>query len=115
MEGLDTTTATALLPAKEQSQNININLDGNSIKILKEVDPIFRDSLINIGLRMVKNTELFNTITDKKVELEDTNDMASLEEPDSEQNVITRKPKSTKQTEAPEPKPKPKSTTWDSF
>ncbi len=93
-----------------EAQNLSINLDSKSISILKKVDASFRDTIVNIGLRMVENTELFITLTgeSKNIPVEDMTSLDSLE------SNTDNKPKTTKKETKEETKHKPK-TTWDSF
>ena len=45
------------------AKNVNVSFDENSEKILKEVDEIHRNSLINIGLALASRTEYYKTLT----------------------------------------------------
>jgi len=45
------------------AKNVNVSFDDNSQKILKEVDEIHRNSLINIGLALASRTEYYKTLT----------------------------------------------------
>jgi hypothetical protein len=99
---------------KQEAKSLNISLDANSIEILKSVDAIHRDSLINVGLSLVQKTGYYKTIAGIN-DTEDLEDVASLDL-DDEGGTRSTSTKSTKkstkeETKAPE---KPK-TTWDSF
>jgi len=102
----------------EETQTMGIKLDEKSIEILKKVDAVFRDSLLNIGLRMVEKTELFNTIvgaTDTEVPVEDMASLDNLEDDNEEGNSkVSKKSKNNKQEPKEEPKKKP-TTSWDAF
>lgn len=93
-----------------ETQNIGINLDSKSVDILKKVDVIFRDSIINIGIRMVENTELFDTISGKKEA--DLSDMASLDSLIDEPKVQNKK---VKKEVVAETKAKAPTQSWDKF
>lgn len=41
----------------------SVNFDKNSTAILKQVDPIHRESVINLGIALVSKTEYFKTIS----------------------------------------------------
>jgi len=102
----------------EETQTMGIKLDEKSIEILKKVDAVFRDSLLNIGLRMVEKTELFNTIvgtTETEVPVEEMASLDSLEEDNEDTNPkIYKKSKTSKQEPKEEPKKAP-TTSWDAF
>ena len=46
-----------------EAKEIKVILEEDALKILKEVDAIHRNTLINIGLKLVQKTELFKTLT----------------------------------------------------
>jgi len=99
-----------------EAQNLGINLDQKSIDILKKVDAIHRDSLINVGLALVSKTGYYKTLAGIS-DAEDLEEVASLDvldENEDGQAVFTKKSskKSKVQEEAPTKKP---STSWDSF
>lgn len=91
-----------------EAQNLGINLDSKSIEILKAVDPTFRDTIINIGLRMVENTEFFNTIIgkSKNTPVEHMTSLSLLD--DENKKIESSKTKNIKKEEKPK-------TSWDSF
>ena len=93
-----------------ESQNLNINLDIKSIDILRKVDAIHRDSLINVGLALVEKTGYFKTLAG-------LNDSAELEEIASF-NVkldIGDNEKINKKTEEIKSVNKKPTSNWDSF
>lgn len=93
-----------------EAQNLGINLDSKSIEILKKVDASFRDTIVNIGLRMVENTEFFNTLMGKSEDVP-VEDMASLDKIEDKNTSGELKSKSKKTS----PEKKAPSTSWDSF
>ena len=94
-----------------EGTNIGINLDANSIKILKQVESIHRDSIINIGLSLVEKTGYFKTLSgaNKNADLED---VASLDVEQDEETKTTSKSNKKEATKEAAKKPK---TSWDSF
>ena len=95
-----------------EAQNLAINLDEASIDILRKVDKIHRDSLINVGLALVKQTGYYKTLAGT-ADVDDLDDVASLDiETDDEKPSKTSK--SQKKAKAEEKPSKPASS-WDSF
>ena len=96
-----------------EAQNLGINLDKKSVEILKKVDSTFRDTIVNIGLRMVENTELFLTLTGERKDT-DINDMVSLDKISDEEDKPSKvkKGKAVAVEAAPVKKP---AQSWDSF
>ncbi len=88
----------------QESKSIAINLDPKSLEILKKVDSIHRDSMINIGLALVEKTGYFKTLSGINAS-EILEDVASLDL--GGETVNTAKP-------AQEEVKKP-STSWDAF
>ena len=99
---------------KQEAKSLNISLDSKSIEILKGVDAIHRDSLINVGLALVEKTGYYKTLSGKNDTdiLEDvvSLDAASL---DGESSKDTSKDVKTIKTK--DEVPKTPATTWDSF
>lgn len=93
------------------AQNVNISLDAKSIDILRKVDAIHRDSLINVGLALVEKTGYFKTLAGVN-NTEDLDDVASL---DVESVDNTGAPKAVKKAEAVADAPKKPAQNWDSF
>lgn len=96
----------------EESKSVSINLDAKSIEVLRKVDAIHRDSVINIGLALVQKTGYYKTlagISDKDSDLED---VASL---DIEDEPGTTKTKTTKTSSQKEETPKKPAASWDAF
>ena len=86
------------------STTVQIALDESSIEILKNVDKIHRDSVINIGLALVAKTGYYKTLTGINSS-NDLTDIASLEDLNATP-IATTKPKE-KETKA--------SSSWDNF
>ena len=84
-------------------KSVSIEFDDNSLKILKNVDQIHRNSLINIGLALAARTEYYKTLTgeasgslDKVVSL-DIDSIDSIDtDKDSNQNELEPKSKTKK-------------------
>jgi len=96
-----------------EAQNLGINLDSKSIAILKEVDAVHRDSLINVGIALVSKTGYYKTLAGIS-ETEDLDEVASLDVIDGIDGSDSQKSsKKAKVDSAPAPK-KP-TTSWDSF
>jgi len=100
-----------------EAQNLGINLDSKSIEILKKVESLHRDSLINVAIALVEKTGYYRTLTGKNSEA-DLEDVASLdvEDNDEESSGSTSKPKkSSKKAAKTTPEKKAPSMSWDSF
>jgi len=98
-----------------EAQNLGINLDSKSIEILKKVDSIHRDSLINVGLALVSKTGYYKTLAGIS-ETEDLDEVASLDVIDDIDGSDSQK--SSKKSKAKvdsAPAPKKPTTSWDSF
>jgi hypothetical protein len=91
-------------------KKVEIALDDSSVEILKGVDDIHRNSIVNIGLALVSKTGYYKTLTGKS-EAEDLEDIASLDIEDEEGETKT---KSSKKKEVAKPTAKATSS-WDSF
>jgi len=92
--------------------SVSINLDEHSVKTIKKVNSIHRDSLINIGIAMVAKTPYYKTLLG--VEQEDLDEVASLDMLDEENETTTSKKSKKKEETKTEVKAKPTSS-WDSF
>jgi hypothetical protein len=90
-------------------KKVEITLDDNSVEILKKVDDIHRNSIVNVGLALVSKTGYYKTLTGKS-EADDLEEIASLDIKDEEGETKT---KSIKKKEA-KPAAKPTSS-WDAF
>jgi len=90
----------------EEQKEVQVKLDAKSTEILKEVSALHRDSIINLGLRLVQKTNYFKTLTSKEdIELASSANLSTL---DSEEVQVQE----TKQ----KPKEAPKATVgWDNF
>jgi len=83
-----------------------INFDERSKEILREVDEIHRQSLINVAIHMIAKTGYYKSLTGKDETLEDITDLAAAI---GETEV-------KKATEELKPKEQPKSTvSWNDF
>jgi hypothetical protein len=87
---------------------VQVTLDNNSVAVLKGVDNIHRDSIINVGLALVSKTGYYKTLSGKQ-ESDNLDETASLEVQGQESDKVPV-PKN-KET----PKSKPKNTSWDAF
>jgi hypothetical protein len=87
---------------------VQVTLDDSSVAVLKGVDKIHRDSIINVGLALVSKTGYYKTLSGKQ-DSDDLDDTASLEVQGQESDKDT----SSKKKETS--KSKPKSTSWDAF
>jgi len=100
-----------------EAQNLSINLDANSINILKKVDAIHRDSLINVGLALVSKTGYYKTLTgiadSTNEKLDEVTSLEVLDE-DGDKPVSKKASKKAKAQEAEAPAKKPASS-WDAF
>lgn len=86
---------------------MDVQFDENSKTILKKVDVIHRDSLINVALAIVANTQYYKTLTgETTTKIASVASLSSLDE-------LEEEAKSTK----PEVKPTPSKavTSWDNF
>jgi len=96
-----------------EAQNLGINLDTKSIEILKAVDSIHRDSLINVGLSLVSKTGYYKTLTGKVPDdLEDVASLDVIEDEDSQTSSTKAIKKSNKKDNSAPAKP---AANWDSF
>jgi len=98
-----------------EAQNLGINLDSKSIEILKKVDSIHRDSLINVGLALVAKTGYYKTLAGIS-DVEDLEEVASLDvlDEDGDRPISKKASKKAKAQEVEAPTKKP-STSWDTF
>ncbi|MEA1973165.1 MAG: hypothetical protein U9N34_07730 [Candidatus Cloacimonadota bacterium] len=99
-----------------EAQNLGINLDSKSIEILKKVESLHRDSLINVAIALVEKTGYYRTLTGKNTEA-DLEDVASLdvEDTDEDSGTTSTSSKSKKSAKKAAPEKKAPSTSWDSF
>jgi len=58
-------------------KEVKIKLDDKSLEILKEIDTIHRESIINFGIRLASQTEYFKIL---KGEVEKVEDIVSINE-----------------------------------
>jgi len=94
------------------SKQISLTLDDSSIEILTEVDSIHRDSLVNIGLQLVKKTGYYKTLSGKQ-KSEELEDIASLDTQDEDRDEGDKKKnKSNKSSKQPKQSSAP---SWDAF
>jgi hypothetical protein len=96
-----------------EAQNLRINLDGKSIEILKKVDSIHRDSLINVGLAIVTKTGYYKTLAGiSEAEVKELEDVASLDVLDGDGDKSSKKLKVEEQSKKPPKKPV---SSWDTL
>ena len=87
-------------------KKIETMFSDKSLDILKEVDSIYRDSIINLGLSLVSKTDLYKTITGKGGDnLEEVTGLDILDE----EKIVESK---SQIVETPVQKP---TTSWDEF
>jgi hypothetical protein len=58
-------------------KEVKIKLDDKSLEILKEIDPIHRESVINFGIRLASQTEYFKIL---KGEVEEAENIVAINE-----------------------------------
>jgi len=97
-----------------EAQNLGINLDSKSIEILKKVDSIHRDSLINVGLALVAKTGYYKTLAGIS-DAEDLEEVASLDVLDEDGDRPTKSYSKKENAKATEEPVKKQATSWDTF
>lgn len=89
------------------SKDINIQFEDNALEVLKQVDPVHRNSLINLGILLISKTQYFKTITgDISEVLKDVTSLNSLDALEEELESV----KTITKVE-----PAKKATNWDNF
>jgi len=83
------------------SKSLPIEFDDKSIEILKNVDSVHRNSLVNVALAMISKTSYYKTLSGESSD--DALEVASL-------GSLDDTPSDSPKIEAPKPTP---STTWD--
>ena len=73
-------------------KEVKIKLDDVSLEILKDVDPIHRESVINFGIRLASQTDYFKIL---KGEVEEANDLVALNEEKVETQQTSESPTDT--------------------
>ena len=60
-------------------KEVKIKLDDKSLEILKEIDTIHRESIINFGLRLASQTEYFKILKGEieKIEIEEVSNIST--------------------------------------
>ena len=106
-------------------KEVQVKLDEKSIQILKSVDTIHRDSLINIGLALVSKTGYYKTLTGKNedAELEEVASLDVLDDEDSNTgngkvsgaSKNTKNTKNTKNAKSDTNKTSKIAPSWDGF
>ena len=105
----------------KEAKAVGIRFDESSLAIIKRVNPIMRESLINFGLKLASEHVLFSTIfddTDSKInKLEEllNNNLGIVS---NVEQVPTQSAQSTKQATPPPATPAAPATdviSWDSF
>ena len=67
-------------------KDVQIKLDDESIEILSKVESLHRESLINYGIRLVQNTEVFKVITGEEEAI--VNSIDTLPQQDTPQREV---------------------------
>jgi len=104
-------------------KRVEISLDDKSIEILKKVNSLHRDSLINVALSLVQKTGYYKTLSgETKDKIEKLEDITSLDvnNQDTQSNTSTNSTsnsstKNTSNTQNTQNTPKKSTMTWDSF
>ena len=87
---------------------MDVQFDENSKTILKKVDAIHRDSLINVALAIVSNTGYYKTLTGElSSDISDVVSLSSLSSLDT--------PEESKEDKQQVATPTKAATDWDSF
>ena len=55
-----------------EPKSITIKIDPSSINILKKVDPLHRESLINLGISLISKTGYYKTLSGENQDLLDS-------------------------------------------
>jgi len=66
-------------------KEVKIRLDDKSLEILKDIDSIHRESIINFGIRLASQTEYFKIL---KGEVEEAENIVAIEEKEQPKEVI---------------------------
>jgi len=92
----------------EKQNVITIAIDDEAREILTKVDPMYRESLVNIGIKMIAKTSFFNTVSGQSDKV-NINNMTSLSNMDNPTTV-------NETVEESKPKPKKKAVAnWDNL
>ena len=76
-------------------KEVKIKLDEKSIEILSEIDSIHRESLINFGIRLAKNTEYFKILKGSE-DVEDA--ISNISDTQEKTKINEEKPKKEKES-----------------
>ena len=98
---------------QENKKTVTISLDSKSIDILKKVDTIHRESMINLGLSLISKTGYYKTLTgDSEDTLDKVTDLSILgtNSITNTSNIGTDNVDVAKKTTPVKPK-----TSWDDF
>lgn len=92
-----------------ESKSVNIKLDPNSVEILKKVDSIHRESMINLGLALVSKTGYYKTLSGTgDNNLDSVTDLGTSVENLGSSSVKT-------DVNVSKPTPKKATSSWDDF
>jgi hypothetical protein len=99
---------------KDENKSVSVKFDKYSKEILKRVDPIHRESMINLGLALVSKTGYFQTlcgvVSEELTDIANIGDLGKLQDSTSSTNTTVES------NSTPKVQPKPKqSATWDDF
>jgi len=72
-------------------KEVKIRLDDKSLEILKDIDSIHRESIINFGVRLAAQTEYFKIL---KGEIEDAENLVSINEEKTKETKVEEETKS---------------------
>jgi len=76
-------------------KEVKIRLDNKSLEILKDIDSIHRESIINFGIRLASQTEYFKIL---KGEIEEAENLVAINEKENFENKQETKETSTEST-----------------
>jgi hypothetical protein len=96
-----------------EAKTATIKLDNKSVEILTKVDPIHRESMINLGLALISKTFYYKTLTGEL-----PNELVSITDLGSLNSLTIDKVDTTITTAVVKPKEevtKKSSTSWDNF
>jgi len=102
----------------EESKEINIPLDDESIEILKKVPVIHRNSIINVAIRLVAKTDMYKELnTDKDVQVEPSTaaDLGNTDADNVKASDGVSNAKVTNKVAVAKAEPAKKVSSWDDF
>lgn len=90
----------------------SVNFDKNSVEILKKVESIHRESLVNLGIALISKTNYYKTLIGEIPE--DINKVVSLESLEDELNG-DKSNSNQSNSKSAESESKPSTSSWDDF